>query len=208
MTRHRVRQGECLTTIAEHYGFSWQTIWNDSGNADLKATRGDPNVLMPEDLLVIPDKGPKRESCATEACHRFVKKGIPPSFRLILTTTDGKAIKNEKYILKIGAKTIESTTDDVGGLTHSIPTDTIHCEISVPSLGLILPVELGHLDPIDTTEGVQQRLSNLGFPCGQIDGRLKEQTELAIQAFKAEYNLSGEGLDSATRSKLQKVHGS
>jgi hypothetical protein len=27
-TTHQVQQGECLVSIAESYGFFWETLWN------------------------------------------------------------------------------------------------------------------------------------------------------------------------------------
>lgn len=206
--KHRVRQGECLTIIAERYGFSWTRLWDDPENAALKASRGDPNVLMPGDVVVIPDQEAGLASCATAARHRFRRKGIPPSLRLVLTTMDGEPISNEAYVLEIDNRRFEGITDAEGGLIHVIPSDATRGFISLSALGLSWPIEIGYLDPIDTVEGVQQRLNNLGFPCGQVDGTLGEDTCSAIRAFKERHGLAGEELDDATRTKLKEVHGS
>jgi peptidoglycan hydrolase-like protein with peptidoglycan-binding domain len=67
---------------------------------------------------------------------------------------------------------------------------------------------LGAIDPIDELTGVQQRLANLGYPCGSEQGTPGELTKAALRAFQKEMNLDGTGqLDDATRQKLKQVHG-
>lgn len=79
---HVVRQGECVLTIAEKKGFFWETLWSHPNNAELKQLRGDPNVLLPGDVLHIPDKEEKTVSGATATLHRFRLKGTPGKLRL------------------------------------------------------------------------------------------------------------------------------
>jgi peptidoglycan hydrolase-like protein with peptidoglycan-binding domain len=69
-------------------------------------------------------------------------------------------------------------------------------------------VNFGHLDPIDETVGVQQRLANLGIAC-KPTGELDEQTTLALKEFQGKNGLDPTGrLDDQTRDKLVKIHGS
>ena len=42
--QHKVKQGECLSSIAERYGLFPETIANDSDNSELKNERKDLNV--------------------------------------------------------------------------------------------------------------------------------------------------------------------
>ncbi len=81
-TEHQVKQGECISSIAAKYGLFPETIWDDSANADLKKRRGEPNLLLPGDTVVVPDKCAKEESAAAGQRYRFRKKGVPAKFRL------------------------------------------------------------------------------------------------------------------------------
>lgn len=87
---HQVRQGECLQSIASEAGFLWETIWNHPKNAKLKNKRKDPNVLLPGDVVHLPDKQTRDESGGTEQKHSFKVKGTPAklSLRLIKTKQD------------------------------------------------------------------------------------------------------------------------
>src|SRR5512136_2677724 len=97
---YTVQAGECLSSIAYEHGLTWQKIWNDPGNAEVKNTRKDPNILYPGDRLHIPEIEQREESCVTEKVHRFVRKGVPEQLNIIIKR-EGEPIKNEKYTLNI-----------------------------------------------------------------------------------------------------------
>src|SRR5258705_4409473 len=103
MPQHVVSQGECLNSIAANYGFVWKTIWNHPDNADLKAERKNPNVLYPDDVLVIPDKTIKEESAATEQTHRFKRKGVPALLKIRLLN-NGQPRKNYGWKANLGGE--------------------------------------------------------------------------------------------------------
>ncbi len=67
---------------------------------------------------------------------------------------------------------------------------------------------IGHLDPVDEVSGVQARLRNLGFDCGEIDGVAGPVTRGAIERFQHANGLAVDGVAGpATRRKLEEVHG-
>jgi len=68
-------------------------------------------------------------------------------------------------------------------------------------------LKLGHLNPITTISGVQARLSNLGFPVGEIDGQMKPETTSAILAFQIVHGLTASGvIDNNVQQKLKQLH--
>jgi len=70
----------------------------------------------------------------------------------------------------------------------------------------VIDLHFGHLAPIGTDEGVQDRLNNLGYTCEGEPGEGSE-TETALEYFQAEYGLEVTGeADEATRAMLAEVH--
>jgi len=82
MPEYKVKQGDCISSIATRHGLFWEKVWNHPKNSRLKEQRKDPNVLYPGDVVFVPDKEKKEESGATEQKHRFRKKGTPAKLRL------------------------------------------------------------------------------------------------------------------------------
>lgn len=79
---YSVQEGDCIGNIAFSRGIDWHTIWDHPENAELKAKRKDPNVLLPGDIVFIPDLRVKEQDCPTDAKHSFKVKGTPARFRI------------------------------------------------------------------------------------------------------------------------------
>ena len=109
--QYTVKQGDCISSIAEEEGFFWQTLWNF--NSELKSLRQNPNVLFAGDVVLIPELVIREESCPTDACHRFVKKGIPAKFRLVVERFN-RPIAAKRYVLVVDGAIHEGTTSDTG----------------------------------------------------------------------------------------------
>lgn len=85
---HRVKEGECLLSIAAQYGHFWQTIWHDSANNELREQRIDPHKVLPDDRITIPPVRKKQVGCAVESRHRFKRKGTPTRLNLQFLHTE------------------------------------------------------------------------------------------------------------------------
>ena len=206
---HVVRPGECISSIARDVGQFWETIWNDPANAELKAARKDPNVLLPGDRLTIPKIKPRQESCAAEARHRFVRRGEPAEMHLRILE-DGEPRANEPYTLEVDGQTFDGTTDGDGNVVLPIPGNARHARLVVGPSGdqVTYKLALGSVDPVSELSGVQGRLQNLGFDCGTPDGQMGPRTQAALRAFQRRNKLPVTGEpDDATRAKLEEVHG-
>ena len=187
-------------SLAQQNGLLWQTVWN--ANPDLQAVRGNPNVLMPGDIVQIPDLVEKHESGATELRHKFVKKGARAKFRLLLERYD-TPIRNRQYFLDVDGERCEGKTDNAGFLEVFISPTARHGQLEIPDEGLRFPLEFGHLDPVSETTGLQHRLENLGFLTTGVTGELDEPTIAALIAFQSSANLPANGeLSDDTRAAL------
>jgi putative peptidoglycan binding protein/LysM domain-containing protein len=211
---HTVAQGEHLSSIAKKYGFStYKTIWDHGQNADLKSKRQNPNVIFPGDRLFIPDKIEKIEARGTEAKHRFELKTEKLRLRLVLEDQYEKPIANAPCELHIENDIRHVTSDGQGKIEQEIPSNAERARLIIRSKetsldDLILPINIGHLDPVDEITGQQARLSNLGYYTGPVDGQENDDLRLAVEEFQCDHNLFVDGkCGGQTQAKLKDVHG-
>lgn len=203
-TEYVIQEGDCLSSIAERYGFFWQTLWD--ANSELKQKRKNPNVLMQGDVLRIPPRTPREESAPTDQLHTYVKKGTPAKFRLIVERFN-IPLRNRRYILEVDGKLHEGTTNGIGMLEVFIDPAARGGTLRMPDDAMECHLQFGWLDPLDELMGIQARLQNLGFYQGELDGKDNEDLREAVTYFQSSVNLEPTGeLDDATRQKLFDMH--
>jgi len=212
-TEHVVQQGECLSSIAQSYGFpDFRTIYDDPANADFKKRRPNPNLIYPGDVLVIPGPSAPTFTLATGQSHPFVVKR--PKATLCL---QAEIMTSHHYRLVVGDKTFTGQTDGSAPIEHPIPPDAATGRIELwpatqgnekAQAGLLgWDLQLGALDPIDELSGVQARLANLGYYNGPVDGEENDDLPLAVARFQADEGLTASGdLDDDTRDALRQRH--
>jgi peptidoglycan hydrolase-like protein with peptidoglycan-binding domain len=67
-----------------------------------------------------------------------------------------------------------------------------------------LLIRFGGLDPESELIGVQKRLNNLGYYCGDPDGTMNDSTREALRAFQLRFSLPQTGVaDDATKELLR-----
>ena len=73
MTIHTVVQGENIDVIAFKHGFHPATLWEHDENQKLRDKRKDPNLLMADDEVFIPDRKLREETVHTGKRHTFYR---------------------------------------------------------------------------------------------------------------------------------------
>jgi len=199
-----VSEGECLLSIAFETGFLWETLWNLPENAELREKRKDPGLLLPGDRILIPELRTETFERNTDARHRFVKRGTPAKLRLVVEYEDDP-VANADYVLSLDGSVRKGKTDSQGLLEVPIPPNASEGLLEVG--GLRFELQLGALDPHSEDIGAQQRLANLGFYHGELDGVVGPKTRKAIGEFQARTGLPLTGeLDDRTLDLLLERH--
>lgn len=211
MPQHEVQQGECISSIAQQYGFHWETIWNHPDNAALAAKRMDPNILMPGDIVSIPEKEIREENRPAEQLHVFQRLGAPSILRLRLRKW-GKARANLEYLLDLeGCALSHGKTSPEGTIEATIPSGATTGKLILIADGVSeeYPLKIGSMNPVDQLSGAAWRLHNLGYDLDPIEtGALEARLSGAVRAFQKEQDLTVTGeADEATCARLKEIYG-
>lgn len=234
---YTVQPNEDVQIIAADHGIAdWKAVWEHPQNADLRSKRPDPHVLYKGDQVWIPALPPKEFEVATNQEHRFVLYEPKTLLHLVLNDSEGNPEPGVRYEIWINDERYdppghedELRTREDGLIHHMVPVtrsielrifdhtrdeDEEHEEEQEEKAGRprydTITVMPGHLDPIDTVEGVQDRLNNLGYGFGDDEpGTEGPGTEAALREFQADYGLVPTGvMDDYTRARLLEAHGS
>lgn len=201
---HRVQHGECLSSIAADCGFFPATIWDHDNNAELRERR-DPNVLHVGDELFIPDHTIKTEPGSLDQRHVFKRKGVPAQLRVQLCNGLEPRAQLRFSLVVDGWQTTQGQTDDDGVLEVSISPQAQHGVLTLADNEQVIHLSLGELAPIETDEGLNQRLFNLGVLRRPRPSRVDRRA--AIKMFQRCFGLEASGeVDDATRAKLVEIH--
>jgi hypothetical protein len=212
--KYTVVAGDCLSTIAEDFGFAdYRSIYEHPSNAGLRKRRPNPNLICPGDIISIPDKTGRFEARATEASHEFKVRSSKRFLRLRVLSPEGRILGDTDYRLEVDGEQRTGRTDGSGILREPISRRARLAVLEVSTVRWNL--KIGHLNPIDDapddgTAGVQQRLANLGYDTGPIDGVFGPRTAAAVRAFQEDNApLAVDGIcGPETRAKLVEQHGS
>jgi hypothetical protein len=233
MASHPVKAGEHMVRIAaELHVASYRTLWDHSSNSDLAAKRKNPNILLPGDVVNVPNPAPKTATVPTEKVHKFVAASKDQlDFRIALVDENGQPIKSVNcQFLEEGRETTSdgsgilerlelSPRFEVGVLRFDYRTEDLSQRGALPAdvftgnekVRLAFAVAVGHLDPLDTPSGIQARLSNLGYYAGEIGYADEDAVALrcAVEEFELENGLkpSGDVTSGTMQAKLKDVHG-
>jgi hypothetical protein len=210
-----IRQGDHLLRLAVANRFDADVVWNDPANAALKKLRTTYNVLLPGDVIYLPESDPRWLPLKVGTTNTFVATlricTIKHAF-----LNGGSPLANLPYRV-VGTGLPDGpplTTDGHGTATFDVAHYVDMVRVVFES-GLALDLRVGHLDPASTPSGCDQRLVQLGY----LDAR--DETDdpapkaarpqwvaLALAAFQTDNGLASTGkLDDATAGKLAQAFG-
>lgn len=221
---HKVVQGEYVSKIARHYGFSdYRTIWDHPKNAALKQARKNPNVLFPGDQLFIPDRGEKEVASATDRRHQFRLTRQPLTLRIVVENSFASPLGSVPFDLHVENETQNLISDRQGKVEQIIPVTAEQASLIVKSqeTGVNeqpIPLKIGHLDPVEELAGQKGRLKNLGYYAGAINTPEDAEFRSAVEEFQCDHFPSPQRADGVpvavdgvcgpkTQAKLKEVHG-
>lgn len=206
-----VSRGDCISSIAAASALSADSVWTE--NAALAERRDNPNVLDIGDVVEVPEHEPRAEPCTTDRRHHFRVRAAPTLVRLKILRADLQPRAGLAYTLTIdGGEVRNGSTDDQGLLEEPIPPMTAEVTIAFEENDNpeSYRIPLGTVRPVETTEGVQQRLLNLGFDCGEVDGVWGRRSAAAMREYQAmrspDLRVTGQA-DDASRADLVATHG-
>jgi len=171
--------------------------------------------------LFIPDREERIESVPTEQRHRFQLTGRGLKLRIALHNLAGDPVQGAHCQFIVEMDDTELATDGRGMVQKRIPPTAENGSLIIHETTarspLHIPLQIGHLDPIDTESGQKARLNNLGYLAGDLEEvpsgdndaqRLRLQFRSAVEEFQCDFNLTVDGICAEnTQAKLKEVHG-
>jgi peptidoglycan hydrolase-like protein with peptidoglycan-binding domain len=208
---YTIQRGDTIIQLAHQNGFrAWEPIWMHANNTALRSQRLNPHVIAPGDKLYIPDKELQDYQCQTNLKHTFRVRSLTQRLQQTLLDADQNPMAGLKYQLTAGGKVFSKSTDDAGRLIEEIPIHAKTAELKVTLAdgdSLTWNIDLGQLEPVNTTFGLKGRLNNLGYDCGPVDDQFDEKTKSALMDYQRDHELEVTGKnDAATQATLLEFH--
>jgi hypothetical protein len=200
-----IRRGDTLTALAAKAGVSRDIIWLNNANRELKSLRSNGDILAAGDVIYLPPAAkPKWLSVNMGTTNRFVATIPKMTVRVALP-----AYQSASYSASASGVQTTGATDASGQLVLVVPVYTREIRLHFDSSGDEIVLMVGHLDPVATTSGLRQRLTNLGFPAGREDADEDDYSvRRMIALFQVAHGIAPSGeLDSDTADALEREHG-
>jgi hypothetical protein len=168
-----IRQGDFLLKVAHKFGFDADTIWNDAKNDALRQVRPNPNILLPGDVLYIPDQAnrtPALKPLVTGTTNTFTSHTPTLSLTCKFIGAEAATYASKAFTVQELADLVGLQTDDQGVATFPIPVTLTRATITFIETGECVELGIAAMDPINSLEGIFKRLQNLGHIPREVDG--------------------------------------
>ena len=212
-----IKLGDCVDSVAYAKQLRTDAIWDDDANKELRALRKDRNVLFPGDILTLPDNEIKWEAGKhTGLTHVFKRKLPTKEFRFQAVL--GTPINGYTCTVAIDTVVVPSKVD-ADWIVCQIPPNAKEAVITIDwNYGQIkvdailkqkkFTVKLGQLRPVETAEGQEDRLRNLGL-FSKLADKTEPTLKQVIALFQASHGIEpADGvINPPTITKLKELTG-
>ena len=203
-----VQQGDHAIKVAFRFGLTKDALWANPKNAALAEQRKKGDLLHPGDILYVPAAPPDPLPLTSGGPNKFsaVVPTVPVKLELGSPSRSLGGQPFEVHGLADRAEPLRGTTTGTGCVEIEVPVWVREVTVKLPKAGLVVPLHVGDLDPIEEPSGVAQRLRNLGF---MPDGHELDPAQLTagVRAFQAAHGLEATGeLTADTQKALLDQH--
>jgi hypothetical protein len=207
-----IRAGDTLRRLAFAWGVDADELWNHPSNRALRESHPDPELLRPGDRIHVSDSLlQRRSSYGARTLNEYRVRTTLQRVHVVLRDEMHAPLANEPWLAVGDHGSFHGTTASDGVVTFEADVRERAIVLRLTRRHTEHVVRIGGLDPVDTDEGVQQRLRNLGMHgwwhydeapdaaahAGALSGFQRSQR---VQA-------SGEA-DATTRETLVRINGS
>lgn len=211
MRPYVVRQGDYLTKLAHRWGFDAIEVWNAEENSALRASRPNPEILHPGDVLHVPDPAPGM-SIRPGDTKRFRAAPATIPVRIRLLDPEGRPLVDKAFVVRGAGDEVRGTTDGEGVARFDAHLTARHAVIQFEETGHTWRIAIGDMDPISEPSGVAKRLRHLGYLTGRDFGRsgvYGGALSRAVADFQVRAGIEPTGrVDEPTKEALLEAHGS
>lgn len=166
---HVVADGDRMSKIAHDNGFAdYHALYMAQPEA-FRKKRPNPEILMPGDEIVLPDKIEEKHSAADRKAQKYEEDTKLPEVRVTLVSA-GQAVANRTFTVIVDppagrpAAPLGTVKSDGKGAVK------LHVDPGARKVILVcqdppfqVALRLGTLRPVTEPGGVEQRLDNLGY---------------------------------------------
>jgi len=202
-----VKQGDHLARIAHRFGVAAQELWDHPRNEDLRRPRLNPSVLVPGDVLHVPDPASPVAPLDSGAANTYVAEVPEVTVEVHLLDHDHQPLKKRAYRLCGLGEPQDGLTGEDGLVSFQAPVFAHEVDLFVEGYDVKLRLFIGHLHCASVPSGIVQRLGNLGHyrdPAADWPGSLPLDREVlsawreaalqaALAAFQRQAGEAGAG---------------
>ncbi len=200
----KIKSGQCISSLAFEQAMTWERLWKHAANTTLRTSRRHPNLLLPGDAVVIPDKQVAQTQKKVDRTHTFYRKGLTCSVQVRFTAFGMPRGGEEFQALNGKVELGKGKLDARGMLEVTIPIEGCNkITVLVGKKKEKFDFEVGAVPPATEPRGIQVRLWNLGYYCGEFSDVFTAETEAALRRFLWKNGLLDENNPDVDAARLK-----